>query len=187
MIRRMTTLTVCLILCAASAAAQDGNKELETRITEYKKLSKALIKQAVAGKIDQKKAKTSIDKLIEHGKWFCTKYQERYPECKKMMQIVIDNAESMQKLELAKVEELWHDNGIFNEKGNELDFDIDDEDAEDYHNPKDAVVHPATVTILLRRIAAKKGDAKEAYQQIKVELAEVVEHINMIKHSLRSK
>jgi hypothetical protein len=88
----------------------------------------------------------------------------------------------MVNLELSQIEELWHDHGIFAEEGNELAFDIDDEDYEHLGNPLDVIVHPATVVILARDWKANGDEA--SLRQIKAELQEVIHHVENVKEML---
>jgi len=91
----------------------------------------------VAGNIDTAKLRAKNDELIKIGVWFCKQYQKKFPESQKFMQVIIDHADSMKSISLAEIEELWHDNGIFSEAGNEVAFDVEDEDYEHLMDPKE--------------------------------------------------
>ena len=135
-------------------------------------------------------------KLLKIGVWADNAYIKAYPEGQKMLQLAIDNAVTvdehgnvsgmgdMTKLTIPEIERLWHEHGIYNEEGNELSFDIDDEDYEHFGNPLDALVHPATVVILANNW--QKNHDEGALRQMKAELQEVIHHMENVREMLET-
>ncbi|MEJ6123428.1 hypothetical protein MT390_16400 [Vibrio sp. 2-Bac 85] len=156
---------------------------LDAQIADYKKITESIIQSVVSGDVDVPTMIADNKKLIAIGVELSKAYQEKYPQSQKMMQAIIDNADSMQTLSLESIEEQWHDNGIFTEGKYKTDFDIDDEDVEDFHNPKGAVVHPATAIIAIQMWEKDKNE--EHLTLIKEELQEVLHHLQLMKDSLQ--
>lgn len=88
---------------------------------------------------------------------------------------VIENAESMKKLTLDQIEELWHGGGYLKSKG------IDPEKI-DHFGPMmslmDSVIHPATSYLLIKEY--KRTGNRELLSRVKAELYEVLEHVKHI-------
>ena len=160
-----------------------ADNHLEEDVDRYRALANTIIESTMAQQIDTNAIIRDSQTLIKIGVTFSKAYQVKYPQSKFMMQAIIDNATAMQNLSLAEIESQWHDSDILKRGKYKVDFDIDDEDVEDFHNPKDAVVHPATV-VILAKLWAKKPK-KEYILQMKAELQEVLNHLKLIHSSLK--
>ena len=186
------------VLATASIASAGGfNEQLEEHSATYKELSNDVITRTVSGDFDADQLNQQLEQIIKIGVWYAQRYQEAYPEGERMMQILIDEAATvdadgnvtglgnMTTLSLEDIEHNWHDKAIFTQPGFELPFDHEDEDFEHFTNPFDAVVHPATAVILLREFESSKDEAH--LRQVKAELIEVLEHLDLVDEYLKKK
>lgn len=172
-----------LITIAMFLPSRSYSGTIAAEVEEYQQLANDIIGQAVSGTINKDKIIKKSQAMIAIGRNFCKEYQQKYPDSQKMMQVIMDQASGMGDLTLKEIEQKWHDSEIFNEPGNGLSFDIDDEDYEDFHNPKDTVVHPATVIILVKMYSTSPDP--DHLNQIKAELQEVIEHAALVGESLQ--
>ncbi len=142
----------------------------------FEKLANSSIQQVLSGKdIDADAMIKDQKELIKIAIAGCKTYIEKHPEDSKLLQLVMDNAATMQSLSLEEIEEQWHEYGVLTSKG----FDTD---AFEQFSPAislmDSIVHPATAVIVLNNY--KKDGDSDALLQIKDELAEVLEHLHYI-------
>ncbi|MBT4760542.1 MAG: hypothetical protein HOO06_02490 [Bdellovibrionaceae bacterium] len=151
----------------------------------YTKIAKETVKEALSGKVSNidaliKKQET----LVKLGIAGCKKYLKSHSDSrtpaavteKKALELVIANADKMKKSSLEKIEENWHDGGVFKKNGvkiNEIDH------MGEVNSLADTVIHAATSYLAL--VEYKKQPNKDHLDQVKDELSEVLEHIKHIK------
>ena len=145
----------------------------------YNKIAKKAIGLVVSGNADPEKMLVHLNTLVEMGIAGCQEHMNE-PETpaneKKIMEWVIEQGPKMTSLSLDEIEKLWHDGGFLKGKGIDIDkFEHFDEVMCHY----DAVVHPATAIICINEY--KKDKSEEHLDQIKDELAEVIEHIKHLE------
>ena len=142
----------------------------------YEEIAIATIQQIISG--DAVDADSLIGKqkeLISIAKEACREYAGSHPEDAKLLNLVIERADEMQALSLDDIEEQWHEYGLPNSMGVKTD-------KYEHFAPTislmDTVVHPATAIIVLNNY--KNDGDREALQQVKDELSEVLEHLHYI-------
>lgn len=146
-------------------------------IDEYKKLANDTIKLVLTKKITPENVDDVIktqEKLVNIGKQACTKFKGETQDATatKVMDLVLSNADSMQKMSLEEIEKQWH-NGEFL-KANGVDPDtVQHFGAANSH--MDMIVHPVTAILVLNDYKKSK-DAKKL-DQVKDELSEVLKHL----------
>lgn len=138
----MIILAVMLLSLSAPAQALDK--------AAYEKVARASINTVLSDdKIDANALIDNQKKLIDMAIKACDDYASKHPKDAKLLKLVVDNASTMQGLSLEQIEEQWHDYGLPNSKG----IDVD---AYEHFAPvislMDTVVHPATAVIVLKII-----------------------------------
>jgi len=148
-------------------------------VKAYDKIAKKTIGRIITGNVDADKMITDMRKLVELGVAGCGEHMgeaETPAEEKKVMQITIDNAQTMSSLSLAEIEPQWHEGGLLKGQGVDISqFDHFSEVLCHY----DAVVHPATAIIALEQY--KKTGKEDLLEQVQAELAEVREHLKHLE------
>ncbi|NOX43106.1 MAG: hypothetical protein GXP19_05145 [Gammaproteobacteria bacterium] len=174
----MKKLSIGVILLASSIGFI--SQATAANFDQYRKLAKGTISEAASGKISN----ASIDKLIANqetlikiGMSAMSEYASSHPDVAEVLNMVKDKATSMQKLSLSEIEAQWHEGGYLKSKGVDVDKVLGQKSAAG--SLMDTVVHPATVIIVLNEYK-KKADKKHL-DQIKDELDEVLNHLEMIK------
>ena len=141
----------------------------------YSKIAKKTVGRVISGNVDADKMLSDMEKLVTIGVAGCKEHmgeKETPPEEAKMMELVIANADKMKSLSLEDIEAQWHEGGKL--KANGVDLNKYDHFSEVMCH-LDAVVHPATAIICLKKYKeTKKADLLE---QVQAELQEVIEHL----------
>ena len=164
---------VSMVAMLTFSAANALEKETFTAI------AKETITQALSGSIsdiDGLIAKQA--KLVALGVAGCQKYANSTsdPVHKKIMELVIRDAEKMKSMDLDSIEEHWHEGGILAAEG--IDMDKLGQSSE-VISLMDTVVHPATSYIALKEY--KKSQDSDLLDQVKDELDEVLHHLEQIQ------
>ncbi len=174
----MKKLSMGVVLLAVSVGLI--SQAVAANFDEFRKIAKNTISEVSSGKIDN----ASIDKLIANQETLIKigisamgEYAESNPKVADVLNIVKDKAPSMQKLSLSEIEAQWHEGGYLKSKGIDVDKVLGQKSAAG--SLMDTVVHPATVIIVLNEYK-KKAD-KKYLDQVKDELDEVLNHLDMIK------
>ena len=171
---RIHTLSTLLLLisfvgCSSVCNVCATKKKMSTQIGIYEKKSTNLVK-IINNKDSAKELVIARAKeLIEISKPILTGFQEKYPQCHKYLQKVLDNSQKMQTLSLDNIEKNWHE-------GEALPQDADSVCIE----TKELIVHPSTVVIL----ANNDFQSKKNKEQMSDEINEVIEHMSELKESI---
>lgn len=184
--RRILVATAALV-CAVSmlAFAQGSQTKSEEAFDHdaYDTILDAAVQAIGSGEFDADKLIADMEKLVDLGVKGCKGHMveaETPDDEKKIMEIVIANAKKMSLLRLEKIETQWHEGAAFKKEG--VDVAKYDQHSE-VMSHCDTVVHPATCIICLNDYKRETDDAKkkELLDQIKDELAEVHEHMEVLE------
>ena len=170
---------VLMVLIASMVTYAFAQTKHEFDKAAYEKIARKTIGRIVSGNVDTEIMIADMEELIEMGIRGCKEHMgepETPDQEKKVMKIVIDNAYGMKSLPLDEIEAQWHKGGVLKAKN----IDIDDFDHfSEVMCHYDAVVHPATAIIALKKY--KKTHSEDFLQQAMAELAEVVEHMKHLE------
>ncbi len=173
----ITAILVAFVMLIAIGLNAGTKHEFDTKA--YTKIAKKAIGLVVSGNADPDKMLVHLNTLVEMGIAGCKEHMgetETPANEKKVMEWTIDQAEKMITMSLKEIEKQWHDGGFLKKKGIDIEkFDHFDEVMCHY----DGVVHPATAIICINKY--KKDKNEEHLDQIKDELAEVVEHMKHLE------
>lgn len=167
------------LLCAtlASAILVISGSVFAADLEEFQAIANKTIKTVKKGKV------RDIDGLIEQQKALirigieaALEYAEKSPADAKMMHLVVLNSNKMQQLSLEDIEKEWHDGGYLRTYGINIDKLTQADIQTNYY---DLIVRPATVLIALKEY--KENPNPQLLAQIEDELAEALDHANMIK------
>lgn len=115
------------------------------------------------------------EELMSIGVDACREYAAAHADDAKLLDLVIANADAMKTMTLDEIEEQWHDYGFLESQGV-------DAEAYEHFAPvislMDAVVHPATAIIAIRKYESTRD--RDDLMQVKDELSEVLEHLKYI-------
>ena len=151
----------------------------EFDVKSFQKIAKKTIGRVISGNIDADKMLADMEKLVEIGVAGCKEHMgkpETPPDEVKLMKITIENAAKMKSLTLAEIEPQWHEGGFAKSNGIDISKYKHFDKVMCYY---DGVVHPATAVICLKEY--KKTKDEDLLDQIKDELAEVVEHMKHLE------
>ena len=151
-------LAVSALSCTTSQQAQKDDA--------YTQLSKKIIEASQQEKPDAQAIAKDAAQLTTMGKEIAQKYAAKHAECAEYLKVVIDSADNLKNIQLSEIEEKFHDGGALPKAPVKC------------QNPKDLIVHPATVSILTKDLSA------EAQKQVKDELDEVLEHYDAVVEEL---
>ena len=162
-----------IVVSLLSAGLVSGAYAMDMDVTGYKKIARETIKEALSGSIsDIDGLIAKQEKLMKMGIEGCREHAKEHPKDAKIMDLVIKNAEKMKAMTLDEIEEAWHEGGVLNENG----IDVDSMDhMSTVLSHLDLVVHPATTYIALKEY--KKTRDADLLDQVKDELAEVLKHL----------
>ena len=151
----------------------------EFDVKNFQKIAKKNIGMVISGNIDADKMLADMENLVEIGVAGCKKHMGEPgtpPDEVKLMKITVENAAKMKSLTLSEIEAQWHDGGFAKSSGIDISKFKHFDKVMCYY---DGVVHPATAVICLREY--KKTSNEDLLDQIKDELAEVVEHMKHLE------
>jgi hypothetical protein len=173
----ITGILVAFVLLIAIGLNAGTKHEFDTNA--YIKAAKKAIGLVVSGNADPDKMLVHLNTLMEMGVAGCHEHMgeaETPDNEKKLMKWTIEQADKMPSLSLKEIEDQWHDGGFLKKKGIDIEkFEHFDEVMCHY----DGVVHPATAIICINQY--KKDKNEEHLDQIKDELAEVIEHMKHLE------
>ncbi len=162
-----------LVLISQQAVADEDNTSLDKEI--YREIATQSI-ELLQTDLDEESINALLkmqDRLILLAAVECIRFAELNPEHATLMNLAIDNNQTMKSLSLEEIEADWHQGGVAREHG--IDWD-----GMPHFSPAvnavEAVVHPATVYILLE-LYRDDGDAEHLMQAID-ELNEVLQHLS---------
>lgn len=167
---RILLASICFSFSISSSAMDfDGFRSLAQHTVRQ-------MNMGVAGDIDALIAMQ--EELMVIGMQGGVKYLQLTPEGGVALQTTILNAESMKKLSLDQIEELWHEGKFLQAKG------IDTEHLDHFGaevSLMDAIIHPATSYLALR--AYRNSGDPELLTRAKAELVEVLIHLDQLEQS----
>lgn len=163
------TLVSAMLVISGSVFAADLDEFQAIANKTIKTVKKGKVRD-IDGLIEQQKA------LIRIGIEAALEYAEKSPADAKMMHLVVLNSNKMQQLSLEDIEKEWHDGGYLRTYGINIDKLTQADIQTNYY---DLIVRPATVLIALKEY--KENPNPQLLAQIEDELAEALDHANMIK------
>lgn len=169
-------IAVILLVTGVSFISQAGAADFN----DYRKLANHTISEVESGPISRASVDKLIanqEKLIEIGVMAISEYIEKHPDIANVLNYVKYNASTMQNLNLAEIQTLWHEGGFMKSKGVDISKAFDKKSA--VSGLVDTVVRPATVIIVLNEYK-KKAD-KKYLQQVKNQLGKVLARLDSIK------
>ena len=158
---------VCILLWFSPAGAA------ENELGNFQKVSKELIDLVTDTKIDQALILKKADELMAMGVDIAKDVSAHEAECKQVLEVFIQDSQKMKQLSMEEMEALYHDGGIFEKKG--INIDPDDDKYEECFETSHFIVHPATVPILIS--AYNKDHDKMHLNTIKEELVTLYNHV----------
>jgi hypothetical protein len=148
-----------------SAMAATAQKKTDSSLSEFLKLNEELLKDISNSKTTATHISAKAKNLVTKGKTLLTDLKNNKKECAAMLTLVLDQAEKMQNLSLAEIEEKFHQ-GKSLPTSSALCTEL-----------KEFVVHPATVVIL----AKAKSLNKDIRERMTAELDELSVHLDNVK------
>jgi hypothetical protein len=148
----------CLVLISCST--QNAS---EKRVSQYKTKAHKLVLLAKDEKASAKEIERNAMDLIALAKPMIESFISTHKKCNEVLSEVIAQSEKMTTLNLAQIERDYHDAKALPK--------ADD----DCYEPKELIVHPATVVIVSRQKFNKEGRA-----QIVDEMEEVLAHLDLL-------
>ncbi|MDP6342667.1 MAG: hypothetical protein QF491_03965 [Alphaproteobacteria bacterium] len=167
---RNTLAGLAMILSASAAQAMQKDA--------FQEIAQHTIKTVLSGSVaDIDGLIAQQTKLVELGVEGCREYAASTsdPVHKKIMALVVRDADKMMGMSLDEIEEAWHEGGVLSENGIDMD-DLGQSSA--VISLMDTVVHPATAFIALNQYKTSKDS--DLLDQVKDELAEVLHHLEQI-------
>jgi hypothetical protein len=146
---------------------------------EYREGAKAIIKAAKRGTIDIKILNSRADKLIKIGSCYAKEFLKINSTCKPILHTIIDNVSIMKNLDIEQIEELYHDGGVYEKKG----VDVDDKKYAECLEIAHLTVHPSTVFILLKMYQKDKN--KKHLKTVQEELLEIFHHVDKAREAIK--
>jgi hypothetical protein len=141
----------------------------------YTKIAKRNIGRILTHKIDPDIMISDMEKLIDLGIEGCKEHlnEPDTPSIEiKMLNMTIDSKNNITSMTLDQIEEQWHEGSFLKSRGIDI-MTLDHFSHAMCHY--DSVIHPATAIICLQEY--KKTKNEEFLDQMKAELAEVMEHM----------
>ncbi|MGA1823622.1 MAG: hypothetical protein ACMUIP_03085 [bacterium] len=169
-------LVMFLLGFAAGAKAQTIH---QFDVAIYKEIARQTVGNIIKGTVNADEMIANMEKLLALGKEGCAEHMneaETPPVEAKLMKLALENAEKMISLSLEQIEEKWHEGGF--PKSNGIDIEKFDHFSE-VMSHYDSLVHPATAIICLKEYKTTKNN--DLLEQVKDELAEVIEHLKHLE------
>ncbi len=149
---------IIILAAAALAVSCSSTQTTENTMGSYKEEAKEIISLA-KNNGDKAVIRRKALNLMDTAKVLITEFKNKNPKCSNLLDFMINSSQKMTTLSLEQIEHDFHDGGAL-PKAPEICFE-----------PKELLVHPATVVILTNI----KFD-KEGKEQIVDELEEVIAH-----------
>jgi len=166
----MKTLGIWIFAMMAAGAVSAADYSDYVTLAET---SSARMDQTHAGNIDA--AIQEQTRLLALGRANAEAFGRDFPEYAEMMAFVSESGPKMTTMTLEAIEAAWHEGSALEDAGF-LNTTIDHFGV--LNSIVDMVVHPATAIIALRQYKASGDQA--FLEQVKDEMAEVVEHIHQL-------
>lgn len=157
---------ICLLSCQVLFAEN-------AKVTSYKAAGKEVMNAIVANKVDAAQLKPKLLQMASDALALADQYVGKFPEGKKMFDMVKANFEKMKSASFEELEKDWHDLGYFAK--NSPGVDLKQEKNEHFTDPLHCIVHP-----LMTLKAAEKKDL----QAMKEELSEGLEQMDLMAKKL---
>ncbi len=159
----MKIFALLLIFTVVSCATKNSHNDFTT----YKVAAESFIKLNKNG-ADSQALNLAAKNLISLANPIINDFKTKYPDCSELLSFVQDNQESMTKLSHEEIERQFHEGESIPQTDNENCYD-----------PKELIVHPATVVILSRNKMSK--DTRVSMTD---EISEVLDHMEEIESLL---
>lgn len=133
----------------------------------YKKELTALRTHLTKKNIDKQWVKEESLGLIERARPLLESFAAKYPDCGELIAEVLNNQEKMLQMELPEIERQFHEGEALPESDLRC------------YNPKELVVHPATVYVL-----TQTDDVEKPEMSMRAELEELDLHFELFREDL---
>lgn len=120
--------------------------------------------------VDMQWVKEESLSLVDQAVPLLESFAAKYPDCRELIEIVLEKRESMLEMELSEIERLYHEG----EALPEADLRC--------YNPKEMVVHPATVYLL-----TQTNEVENPLLSMSAELEELDLHFDLFREDLQRK
>lgn len=159
---------IILFLSALILSSCASFKESDSAAAHsYKKELTALRTHLLKKNIDMQWVKEESLGLIERATALLESFAAKYPDCRELISQVLENRERMLQMELPEIESQFHEGEALPES--ELIC----------YNPKELVVHPATVFLL-----TQSQDVENPLMSMRAELEELDLHFDLFREDL---
>lgn len=156
----MIKYIISLVLLLSCAHREES---LRDNIDAYRKEAESLVSLAKNERATKQDISKKAYKLISLAKPIISEFMAKQKKCKVVLQKVLDDSTLMTNISLKKIEIDYHDGEALPKAD------------EDCYEPKELIVHPATVVIITKEKFNIKGR-----DQIIDEIDEVLSHLEVM-------
>ena len=154
------TIIFTLISCASHDKAESGYKSYKPA---YKKVASELVAAINSGKSSKSELIKLSEQTMAKARPILTAFSKENPKCEVLVNFMLKNEQSMKSLTPEKIETDYHDGGALPKFADEC------------HDIKEILVHPATVISL-----ANHRSLKQSKEQMYDEMEEVLSHLDTL-------
>ena len=149
-----------LISCASHNKAVSGYKAYKPA---YKKVASELVAAINSGKSSKSELIRLSEQTMAKARPILTAFSKENPKCEALVSFMLENEKSMKSLTPEKIETDYHDGGALPKFADEC------------HDIKEILIHPATVISL-----ANHRSLKQSKEQMFDEMEEVLSHLDTL-------
>lgn len=137
---------------------------------KYKKDLTSLRTYLIQKNVDMQRVEQEALSLMDQAIPLLKSFAAKYPDCQELIQVIIDEREKMLQMKLSEIERVYHEG-----EG------LPESDLRCY-NPKEMVVHPATVYLL-----TQTDNVEKPLMSMRAELDELDLHFDLFREDLQRK